>query len=322
MKPLEVKIGVDLGGTKIEAVVVDEATQVLVTLRTDTPRGDYPATIDAIVTLVGEVAAQAGVDARTTPIGIGTPGAWVAARQQMKNCNSTWLNGRPLLPDLIARLGDRVRIANDADCFVLAEAFLGAARNARSVFGVILGTGVGGGLVVDGRLLSGPNGLTGEWGHTPMPYLRADPCMGTDLKHLEDKLYDRDCYCGRKNCIETFISGPGLAHTHDMLWGQVSDAQAICSAASDPFAAQHEHAATTLDLYGHMLSRALAQIVNIIDPEALILGGGLSNAEILYRKLKLHLPAYVFAGECTTPVLAPLGGDSSGVLGAARLWAS
>ena len=291
------RIGIDLGGTKIEAVLLDARGSVAWRKRIATPR-DYHGTVEAVTTLVAEIDALTD---ELAPVGIGTPGAWVAARRSMKNCNSTWLNGRPLFDDLDIALPGRVRIANDADCFALSEALDGAGKGAPVVFGVILGTGVGGGIVVDGRLLDGPNAIAGEWGHTPLPYLRADTA-------LENALGDRRCYCGRVNCVETFLSGPGLAKTHHELTGEARDAADID--ADSP----------TLDLYTTMLARALAQIVNVLDPHVVVLGGGVSNVPGLVDAVTAKLPRYGFSHEGRTSIVVAAHGDASGVLGAGRLW--
>ena len=291
------RIGIDLGGTKTEAVLLGADGAVAWRKRVATPR-DYHGTVAAVSALVAEIDRLTGA---AVPVGIGTPGAWVAATRAMKNCNSTWLNGRPLLDDLNAVLANRVRIANDADCFALSEALDGAGTGAPVVFGVILGTGVGGGIVVDGRLLNGPNAIAGEWGHTPLPYLRADTA-------LEARLADRPCYCGRTNCIETFLSGPGLANTHLALTGE---RLAAIEVSSD---------SPTVDLYTTMLARALAQIVNVLDPDVIVLGGGVSNLPGLADAVTTKLPRYGFSHEGRTRIAVAEHGDASGVLGACRLW--
>jgi len=294
------RIGIDLGGTKTEAVLLDAEGGVVTRERIPTPRS-YAGTVRAVAELV------AGIDSACSDkpsVGIGTPGAWVQATRAMKNCNSTWLNGKPLLDDLVEALGDRVRIENDANCFALSEALDGAGRGAHVVFGVILGTGVGGGIVVGGGLLKGPNAVAGEWGHTPLPYLRTDPHTGPE----EGTLGDRPCYCGRQNCVETFLSGPGLAETHRELTGERLGADEI-----DPFA-------PSADLYATMLSRALAQIVNVLDPDTIVLGGGLSNLDGLAERVSERLARYGFSHEGETKVVVAEHGDASGVLGAARLW--
>lgn len=296
MNPPE-RIGIDLGGTKIEAVLLAADGAVVWRKRIATPR-EYHDTVAAVANLVAEIDRLSG---EAAPVGVGTPGAWVPATRTMKNCNSTWLNGQPLLDDLNALLANRVRIANDADCFALSEALAGAGTGAPVVFGVILGTGVGGGIVVDGRLLNGPNAIAGEWGHTPLPYLRADTA-------LEASLGDRPCYCGRTNCIETFLSGPGLASTHLALTGERLAAADV--PADSP----------TADLYTTMLARSLAQVVNVLDPDVIVLGGGVSNMPGLVDAVTAKLPAYGFSHEGRTSVVVAEHGDASGVLGACRLW--
>jgi len=317
------RIGIDLGGTKIHGIVLGEDGRVTASRRAPTPSANYEATVSAVVALIrGLVENDATLMDPTPTIGIGAPGIWQPSRGSMKNCNSTWLNGRPLLTDLNAALGERVRIANDADCFALSEASDGAGAGSPSVFGVILGTGVGGGLVIDGRLVSGPNGLTGEWGHTPMPYFGVHEAahLATHsgshqnvLDELESKLRLRQCYCGRRGCIETYLSGPGLQRTYEEVWGERRRSESIAGDAD-------ERARLTLDLYCRMLARSLAQIVNIVDPGVIVLGGGLSNVEAIYEPLNRTLAQYVFSGECVTVIKPPRWGAESGVLGAARLW--
>jgi fructokinase len=233
------RIGTDLGGTKIQGVVLGEDGEVLHSRRAATPIGGYPQTFAALVSLVAELERAAG--AGEFVIGIGTPGVWQPARHAMKNYNSTWLNGQLLLDDLTERIGQRVRIANDADCFALSEASTGAAGGHSSVFGAILGTGVGGSLVINGMLISGPNGLTGEWGHIPLPYLglngigvfaaeSSDTLQGQiEPNGLESRVRLRECYCGRQGCTETYLSGPGLQRTHWEVWGEDCTAESIAS---------------------------------------------------------------------------------------------
>jgi len=294
------RIGIDLGGTKIEAILLDGSGGVVSRERVATPR-DYEDTVSTIADLVGRIDAESG---EWPPVGIGTPGAWVESTRTMKNCNSTWLNGRPLLDDLNAALNQRVRIANDANCFALSETWVGAGRGAHVVFGVILGTGVGGGIVVDGQLLGGANAVAGEWGHTPLPYLRSDPAT---MRH-EAGLADRPCYCGRTNCVETFLSGPGLAKTHHELTGDGASPDEIASDSA------------SVDLYTTMLARSLAQIVNVIDPDVVVLGGGLSNIEGLAASVGQRMGRYGFSHEGATQVKTAEHGDASGVLGACWLW--
>ena len=294
------RIGVDLGGTKTEVVLLDASGAIRSRKRVPTPR-NYGDTVAAVAGLVAGIDAMCG---DRPPVGVGTPGAWVESTRSMKNCNSTWLNGRPLLDDLNAALDGRVRIANDANCFALSEALDGAARGADVVFGVILGTGVGGGIVVDGRLLNGANAVAGEWGHTPLPYLRTD----SDTAALERQFQDRPCYCGRVNCVETFLSGPGLARTHWELTGDEVSADEI------------DRHAPSVDLYATMLARSLAQLVNILDPDVVVLGGGLSKIAGLADEAGSRIARYGFSHEGRTSIVVAEHGDSSGVLGACRLW--
>jgi fructokinase len=295
------RIGVDLGGTKIEAIALDSSGRELARLRVPTPHGDYAATVRAVADLVAAIERATGV---SSMVGIGTPGAVSAATGRMKNCNSTWLNDRPLREDLEAALARPVRIANDANCFALSEAVDGAARGAHIVFGVILGTGVGGGIVVDGRVLEGANAIAGEWGHNPLPWPRDDERPGPS------------CYCGRAGCIETFLSGPGLAagHRHatgDLLGGEEIAARA---ASGDPVCER------TLGCYEDRLARALAHVINIVDPDVIVLGGGLSNIERLYVDVPHLWGRYVFSDEVATRLVRNVHGDSGGVRGAAWLW--
>ena len=298
------RIGVDLGGTKVEAILVRDNGVVEARERVATPRFDYQATVEAIGKVVETLDRVAG---HRCPVGVGTPGAVEPSTGLMKNCNSTWLNGRPLLADLVRRLGDRVRVANDADCFALSESVDGAASGAQTVFGVILGTGVGGGIVTNGRLVQGPNGIAGEWGHTPLPYLR------TDVDELEMRLHDRPCYCGRVNCVETFLSGPGLAATHRSLWREAREPRDIATAA-DP------NGRHTLDLYCRQLARSLAQIVNVLDPDVVVLGGGVSEIAAIYDRVPELWGDYVFSDTVNTRLLPAAHGAASGVRGAAWLW--
>ena len=294
------RIGIDLGGTKIEAVLLAPNGTVRQRERRRTP-ACYHGTVAAIAELVHTLDESAGSE---PSVGIGTPGAWVETSRAMKNSNATWLNGRPLLDDLAATLGNRVRIANDANCLALCEAQDGAGRDAAVVFGVILGTGVGGGVVVNGRLLPGANAIAGEWGHTPLPYFRADPATAG----LEAALADRPCYCGRTNCVERFLSGPGLAATHQALAGE------------ELAAAEVPAAAPSWRLYTTMLARALAQIVNVLDPNVVVLAGGLSNHPDLAVDVRRQLGRYVFTDEDHTRIVLAERGAASGVFGAARLW--
>jgi len=296
-----VRIGIDLGGTKIEGVALDGDGRIIARERVATPRGDYDATLEAVAGLVDRFEAVAGL--RGT-VGVGTPGVVSPATGLVKNANSTWLIGRPLREDLVARLGRDVRLANDANCFALSEAIDGAGARAHAVFGVILGTGVGGGVVIDGRLLVGANAIAGEWGHNPLP------CP------LDDERPGPRCYCGRQGCIETFLSGPGLAHDHVRAGGPAIDAIAIAARA----AAREPQATATIDRYAERLARALAGVINLLDPDVIVLGGGLSNLTRLYEVVPARWGAFVFSDRVDTRLVRAAHGDAGGVRGAAWLW--
>jgi fructokinase len=298
------RIGIDLGGTKTEVVALDEAGGEAFRHRIPSPRGDYVATLAAIASLVGLAEARCGP---ASSIGIGIPGSLSPHTGLVRNANSTWLNGRPLGADLARALGRPVAIANDANCFALSEATDGAAAGMGLVFGVILGTGVGGGIVVRGHLLEGANGIAGEWGHNPLPGPFA-----------EGELPGPQCWCGRRGCIETWLSGPALAADHAQAAGNPPpdhDASAVVAAmrAGDP------QAAASFERYCDRLARALAGVINLLDPDAIVLGGGLSRVDELYEEVPRRLPPLVFADRAHTPLLRARHGDSSGVRGAARL---
>lgn len=295
------RIGIDLGGTKIEAIVLDDDGTERARERIATPAGDYDATLVAIRTLVDRVAPIAGPAAS---IGVGMPGALSLATGRVKNANSTWLNDRPFADDLRAALGRDVRVANDADCFALSEATDGAAAGARVVFGVIVGTGVGGGLVVDGVPWAGRNAIAGEWGHNGLP--RVEP----------DDLPLPRCWCGRDGCIETFLSGPAVAADHHRHGGGERAAATIFADA----AGGDREAGETLRRYARRLAKSLASVINVLDPDVVVLGGGLSNVDALYALVPPLLPAFVFSDVVTTPIRKNRHGDSSGVRGAAWLW--
>jgi fructokinase len=294
-----------LGGTKIEAIALaDKATgadAVLVRRRVPTPSGDYAGILNAIAELVAFTEKETG---QSGTVGIATPGAVSFSTGLLKNSNSTVLNGKPLHRDLEARLGRQVRLENDANCLALSEAVDGAARDARVVFGVILGTGVGGGIVVKRRVHVGRNRVAGEWGHNPLPWASGGELPGAG------------CYCGKRGCIETFLSGAGLARDYRARSGLQRTAVAIAGAASagDPLAQE------CLDLYRDRLARSLASIINVLDPDAIVLGGGLSNLTALYPALPALLKSYTFSADAGTPILRALHGDASGVRGAAWLW--
>jgi fructokinase len=295
------RIGVDLGGTKIEGAALDRAGAIHGRRRLPTPAGDYAATIAAIAAIVHDIERDFGAAAS---VGIGIPGAISPFTGLVKNANSTWLIGRPLQTDLEAALFRPVRLANDANCFALSEAVDGAAAGIDSVFGVILGTGVGGGIAICGRILGGANAIAGEWGHNPLPWPTSEEIPGPP------------CYCGRSGCAETYLSGPGLAVDHRRRVGQNLSPREIVRRA----AGGERDCRATLQRYMLRLARGLAALINIVDPEAIVLGGGLSDIDALYDEVpKLWLP-YVFSDRVTTRLLRPLHGDSSGVRGAAWLW--
>lgn len=292
------RIGVDLGGTKTEVVALDPAGAVRLRRRIPTPR-DYGATLEAIAALVAGAEAELGGPAT---VGIGIPGSENPVTRLIRGANSTHLNGRPLGADLEARLGRPVRLSNDANCLAMSEAADGAAAGHRTVFAVILGTGVGGGLVVDGRIVEGRNRIAGEWGHNPLPWMSAAEHPGPR------------CWCGQQGCLETFLSGPALAADADGPGAR--DASALPARAATGDAA----AKAALERHADRLARALAAVVNILDPDAIVLGGGLSNTAHLYAALPRLIPRHVFSDAFSTPVLRAMHGDSSGVFGAARLW--
>ena len=269
--------------------------------RVPTPRDDYPATLEAVARLVAELEAEARAPAR---VGLGIPGAVSPATGLIKNANSVWLNGRPFARDLEARLGRPVRLANDANCFALSEATDGAAAGARVVFGVIVGTGTGGGIAVDGRVLTGPNAIAGEWGHNPLPWPRDDERPGPA------------CYCGRAGCIETFLSGPGLRRDHHARTGRDLRPEEIAAAA----AAGDPAAEDALVRYEGRMARALASVVNLLDPDVIVLGGGMSQLARLYASVPRLWGSYVFSDRVDTRLVPPKYGDASGVRGAAWLW--
>ncbi len=297
------RLGIDLGGTKIAGVVTDPPDRVRAQRRVDTPRGDYAATLAEIAALVD--ALEADVGTARLPVGVGTPGSVVPATGCMRNANSRCLNDRPLPLDLAEVLSRPVRVANDADCLALSENHDGAAAGAASVFAVILGTGVGGGIVVDGKLLDGPNGLVGEWGHNPLPWPRAcevDP---------------PSCWCGMVGCLETWLSGPAIAEDYGRhCGGAVCDARTVVA----PAAVGDSAAEAALAAWVHRLARALAQVVNIFDPHAIVVGGGLSQIERIYREVPGLWADYTFSDRVVTPLKPAAHGDASGVRGAARLW--
>lgn len=300
------RLGIDLGGTKIEGVVMDAGGAERPRRRVPTPRDDYAATLDAIAALVDELLAEAAADAvaPAVSIGIATPGSVSPRSGRMQNANSTWLNGQALGPDLADRLGRPVRLANDANCFALSEAVDGAAAGARNVLGVILGTGCGAGVVVEGRLLDGPRGIGGEWGHNPLPWAKPDELPGPL------------CWCGRRGCMETWVSGPALAAAYLQDGGTTTRAEEIVERA----VAGEERARTAVDRHADRLARGLAHVVNILDPDVIVLGGGLSRLEHLYGKLPALMAPHIFAEDTRVDIRPPRWGDASGARGAAWLW--
>jgi fructokinase len=303
------RIGIDLGGTKIEGIALDADGVERARIRVPTPQGDYGAILETTAALVARLEEAIGASGT---LGIGIPGSLSPATGLVQNANSVCLIGHPLDKDLEARLGRPVRVANDANCFALSEATDGAAAlpdgwsgaRPRVVFGVIVGTGTGGGVVVDGKVLIGPNGIAGEWGHSPLPWPRADELPGPS------------CYCGRNGCIETYLSGPGLARDHARHTGEsLTPAQIAARAAAGQSAAE-----ATLARYEDRMARALATVLNVLDPDVVVLGGGVSNLSRLYTNVPSLWSRYVFSDTVSTRLIPPKHGDSSGVRGAAWLW--
>ncbi len=294
-------IGIDWGGTKLEAIALGEDGATLARRRAPTPKGDYAGCLSAIRDLVGAIEAETG---RTGSVGIGIPGAISPATGLVMNANSTWNIGRPLQQDLAEALGRPVRVENDANCFAVSEAVDGAAEGRALVWGVIVGTGAGSGIAIDGRAFGGRHRIAGEWGHNPLP------------RPADDERPGPPCYCGRHGCIETFVSGTGLEHDHRVRTGRALDGAAIAAAAE----AGDPDALATMDAWLDRLGRAMAAVVNILDPDAIVMGGGLSNIDRLYADLPARLAPHIFADRFTTPILKHRHGDSSGVRGAAWLW--
>jgi fructokinase len=294
------RLGIDLGGTKIEIIALRDGEERLRT-RVPTPQGDYGAILHAVAALVHDSERALGEQGS---VGIGTPGSISRATGLLRGSNSLCLNGQPIRHDLERVLERPVRITNDANCFALSEATDGAGEGAAVVFGVILGTGVGGGVVVGGRVLDGPNAIAGEWGHNPLPWPRDDERPGPR------------CFCGRHGCIETFLAGPWLARDHERVTGETRGAPQIVAGAhaGDPACE------ATLQRYEERLARALAHVINIIDPDVVVLGGGLSNVERLYANVPRYWGRFVFSDRVDTRLVRHRHGDSSGVRGAAWLW--
>ncbi|ABX22393.1 hypothetical protein SARI_02534 [Salmonella enterica subsp. arizonae serovar 62:z4,z23:-] len=299
-----VRIGIDLGGTKTEVIALDDAGEQRFRHRLPTPREDYQQTIETIATLV-DMAEQA--TSQTGSVGIGIPGSISPYTGVVKNANSTWLNGQPFDNDVSRRLKREVRLANDANCLAVSEAVDGAAAGAQTVFAVIIGTGCGAGVALNGRAHIGGNGTAGEWGHNPLPWMDDD-----ELRYREEI----PCYCGKQGCIETFISGTGFATDYQRLSGKLLKGDEIIHLVET----QDAVAELALSRYELRLAKALAHVVNILDPDVIVLGGGMSNVERLYKTVPSLMKSFVFGGECETPVRKARHGDSSGVRGAAWLW--
>ncbi len=295
------RIGIDLGGTKIEIAALDRSGRIVERRRVATPAGDYEGTLRSVAELV--TAVEGALGARGT-VGIATPGTISPLTGMLRNSNSTCLNGRPFKRDLEGLLQRETRMENDANCFALSEAVDGAGQGARVVFGVILGTGVGGGIVIDGQVLRGANGIAGEWGHNPLPWPQPDELPG------------RACYCGRAGCIETFLSGSGLAADHSRAGRGALTAEGIVAAAQEG----EPGAEATLARYEARLARALASVVNLLDPDVIVLGGGVSNVQRLYESVPRLWARWIFSDAVRTRLTPNLHGDSSGVRGAAWLW--
>ncbi|EGN8168086.1 fructokinase [Salmonella enterica subsp. enterica serovar Kentucky] len=298
------RIGIDLGGTKTEVIALDDAGEQRFRHRLPTPREDYQQTIETIATLV-DMAEQA--TGQTGSVGIGIPGSLSPYTGVVKNANSTWLNGQPFDSDVSRRLKREVRLANDANCLAVSEAVDGAAAGEQTVFAVIIGTGCGAGVALNGRAHIGGNGTAGEWGHNPLPWMDDD-----ELRYREEI----PCYCGKQGCIETFISGTGFAMDYQRLSGKALKGDEIIRLVD----AQDAVAELALSRYELRLAKALSHVVNILDPDVIVLGGGMSNVERLYKTVPSLMKSFVFGGECETPVRKARHGDSSGVRGAAWLW--
>lgn len=296
----DLRVGIDLGGTKTEIVVLQGDSHQIFRSRVATPR-DYAGTIEAIAQLVQQ--AETAVGHKSLPVGIGIPGTVSRKTGLVKNANSTWLNGQPLREDLSRQLQRAVQVTNDANCLAVSEATDGAGRGYELVFAAILGTGCGAGIAWRGAPIVGPNGVAGEWGHNPLPWTP------------EAELRKRPCYCGRWGCQETFLSGTGLSLSYKYATGEELSGVEIVDQAQAGIAM----AAVVLAQYCDHLARGLAGVINLLDPDAIVLGGGASNIDAIYTQLPELLPGYVFGGECDTPILKAMHGDSSGVRGAAWL---
>jgi fructokinase len=299
-----IRIGVDLGGTKVEVIAIDRDGKELMRERLSTPENDYQQILQVITALITNAETTLGVSASSTTVGIATPGALSAVTGRLKNSNSVCLNNQPIQQDLETLLKKSVRISNDANCFALSEASDGNAMGASVVFGVIVGTGTGAGIIVNGKLLSGVNAIAGEWGHNPLPWPN------------ETELPGPACYCGKRGCIETFLSGPGLRRDLKTISGCDDDAKSIVNKSEQGDAAYE----AALQRYEDRMARALAHVINILDPDVIVLGGGMSNIKRLYRNVPGIWGQYVFSDRVDTKLLPARHGDSSGVRGAAWLW--
>jgi fructokinase len=335
----QLRIGIDLGGTKIEIMALDHSEHThCYRQRIPTPN-NYTETLAAIVSLVHQV--ESGVS-ELASVGVGIPGSICQKNQTVKNANSLWLNGQPFPRDLSRLLQREVRVANDANCFAVSEAIDGAGKGAHCVFGAIIGTGCGGGIVIDGQLLQGRNGLAGEWGHNPLPFPKTyvDMCEALsyfdsgsqmersvlyqhkplpeyDVSLLESSEFPGpQCYCGKRGCLETWISGTGLQNDYQRLTGESLTAVEIVQLART----DHAGARLIMTRYYERLAKSLAQIINVIDPDVIVLGGGMSNVEEIYQQVPHYWQAYTFTDDCTTRLVPAMHGDSSGVRGAAWLW--
>ncbi|QPE18232.1 fructokinase [Providencia rettgeri] len=300
------RIGIDLGGTKIEVIALDDSGNTLFRKRIPTPRGDYDATLKAIVSLVADAETATGLSGS---VGIGIPGTLSPVTGKVKNANSTWLNGKPFDADLSYLLNREIKMANDANCLAVSEAVDGAGAGEKVVFAVIIGTGCGAGIAINGQVHSGGNGVAGEWGHNPLPW-----------QDEQDRqfLASESCYCGLTGCTELFVSGTGFMADYTKLSGCKKTGMEIVELAQ----IGDEHAVIALENYLNRLAKALGQAINMLDPDVIVLGGGMSNVDYLYEALPERIRQWVFGGECDTPIRKAVHGDSSGVRGAAWLFSS
>jgi len=300
------RIGIDLGGTKIEGIALSETGDELFRHRIATPQGDYQSILQSIVDLINKIESSL---VRTGSVGICTPGSLSPATGLMRNSNSVCMNGKSVLDDLQHLSQREIRIANDANCFALSEAVDGVARDATVVFGVIIGTGTGAGIVIDKKVLLGVNAIAGEWGHNPLPWPQDIELPGVE------------CYCGKFGCIETWLSGPGIVRDHELHHNAITDGKAVdAETLVNKASFGDEEADKTLQRYEDRMARSLAHVINIVDPDVIVLGGGMGNIKRLYKNVPKLWGDYVFSDVVNTKLLAPLHGDSSGVRGAAWLW--